>query len=874
VWIPKRLIVVGALCIGFLTFGSPDTGVTAAPGDAELLVTEYMGLQTRDPSHIGYTWTLGTNPGASYVARTENSQSFGYGTITLCSSIIDPRCSPVPNSTLFAQVVLGACRDAEEIGCIEGLSLIQPDGTEETLVALGEVDSNTSLAELRSAGMPRGGSFPMWRANDGTRYVVTSRLDYSARARQSEWSDPTRSFELAIRRLDQSSQARAPFFRLGTNPSNPAESRVEIEGARGNFIEMDPAVRLVLSFRLPDDFQGWVHGRFTDAVVTQIPTGAPSGSIRYRVEGRPARTNVAGGWFSLASLPTSTQMALFGSSPPSPGGVGVGVAGERRSLTTYALLESLMGSRNLMETVQWSFRSASVGSLGSCASAISGLEGVIATNSAVYDDAIPRWDPTTKTLSIDVASPHLTSDGAQSIGEYSAALPERLVRCLWELDQVPSTAAITVDHDDSLDENIPGPVTEDSGWVNVSMRGFHFSSPTVGLSFLDPDCSGATSTLGTPGRSAGGFTSLVAPVRLMDSRASSKVGTMSGGLTWCELTVAGRAGVPGSASAVALNVTAVDTIANEFGGYVTVYPCGTRPEASNLNFVTGQTTPNAVLAPLSADGKVCFYVYGAAHLLVDVSGSFSSGFEDLIPRRILDSRNNVGTSGGKIGRLDGSGQELELQVTGSSGVPGSASAVALNVTAVDTSASDVGGYVTVYPCGTRPEASNLNFVSGRNVANSVIAPLSADGKVCFYVYGNTHLLADLSGYFTTGFEDLVPQRVLDTRSGVGAAAAKVGELDGTGAAVTLQVTGRGGVPSNATATALNVTAVNTTTPNEGGYVTVYPCGTRPTASNLNFTAGLTVPNLVLAPLSSDGTVCLYVYGKADLLVDVSGYFTD
>jgi len=57
-------------------------------------------------------------------------------------------------------------------------------------------------------------------------------------------------------------------------------------------------------------------------------------------------------------------------------------------------------------------------------------------------------------------------------------------------------------------------------------------------------------------------------------------------------------------------------------------------------------------------------------------------------------------------------------------------------------------------------------------------------------------------------------------------------------------------------------------------VTVYPCGTRPTASNLNFTAGLTVPNLVLAPLSSDGTVCLYVYGKADLLVDVSGYFTD
>jgi len=33
------------------------------------------------------------------------------------------------------------------------------------------------------------------------------------------------------------------------------------------------------------------------------------------------------------------------------------------------------------------------------------------------------------------------------------------------------------------------------------------------------------------------------------------------------------------------------------------------------------------------------------------------------------------------------------------------------------------------------------------IANSVVAPVSADGKVCFYVYGKTHLLADVSGHF-------------------------------------------------------------------------------------------------------------------------------
>jgi hypothetical protein len=55
------------------------------------------------------------------------------------------------------------------------------------------------------------------------------------------------------------------------------------------------------------------------------------------------------------------------------------------------------------------------------------------------------------------------------------------------------------------------------------------------------------------------------------------------------------------------------------------YPCDKpRPDASNLNFVTGQTVPNLVIAPVSAKGEVCFYVYGTTHLLADVSGYFAA----------------------------------------------------------------------------------------------------------------------------------------------------------------------------------------------------------------------------------------------------------
>jgi hypothetical protein len=248
---------------------------------------------------------------------------------------------------------------------------------------------------------------------------------------------------------------------------------------------------------------------------------------------------------------------------------------------------------------------------------------------------------------------------------------------------------------------------------------------------------------------AGGLTALSAPVRLLDTRGSgNKVGKTDGTGTPYELTVAGVSGVPSTGvAAVAMNVTVVDGEATDVGGYVTVYPCGTRPDSSNLNFVNGQTVPNAVIASVSAAGKVCFYVYGKAHLLADVSGYFTAGFSALsAPTRLLDTRG----SGNKVGKTDGTGTAYELTVAGSSGLPaaGTLGTVAMNVTVVDGEATDVGGYVTVYPCGTRPDSSNLNFVNGQTVPNAVIASASAAGKVCFYVYGKAHLLVDVAGYFS------------------------------------------------------------------------------------------------------------------------------
>ena len=102
-----------------------------------------------------------------------------------------------------------------------------------------------------------------------------------------------------------------------------------------------------------------------------------------------------------------------------------------------------------------------------------------------------------------------------------------------------------------------------------------------------------------------------------------------------------------------------------------------------------------------------------------------------------------------MGNAAGTGTPLTLSLFGRGGVPsGGVDTVALNVTvAAGEDPTIGGGFVTVYPCGTRPDASNLNFAAGQTIPNSVIAPVSANGEVCFYVYGTAHLLADVSGVF-------------------------------------------------------------------------------------------------------------------------------
>jgi uncharacterized protein (DUF1501 family) len=363
----------------------------------------------------------------------------------------------------------------------------------------------------------------------------------------------------------------------------------------------------------------------------------------------------------------------------------------------------------------------------------------------------------------------------------------------------------------------------------------------------------------------------VSPFRLVDTRDGT--GGRSGPLGPGEsmrVPIAGVGGVPSTAAAVAVNVTAVEVSSLNF---VTVYPGGTaRPWTSNLNAGPGRPVPNLVVIGLGSDGSIeVFNSAGTAHILVDVFGYYSAAtgdrFNPVSPARLFDTRIGSGIRPGKVP----DGTPIDVQVSGRAGVPEfGATAVVMNLTVTEAESA---GWMRSTPYGqTAATTSNVNFAAGDTVPNLVICKIGDGGKITIDGRGTgTHVLGDVFGYFGADgrrLRTVPPSRVLDTREGLGAALQPVGA-----APIRLVIGGQAQVPADANAVVLNVTATNVRGPS---FVTVWPDGeTQPGTSNLNMATGRTVANLVICRLGEGGALNLASpVNQCDLVADVMGYFAD
>jgi hypothetical protein len=358
----------------------------------------------------------------------------------------------------------------------------------------------------------------------------------------------------------------------------------------------------------------------------------------------------------------------------------------------------------------------------------------------------------------------------------------------------------------------------------------------------------------------------VTPCRLVDTRNSN--GTFGGPILSANSTrdfpvAGGGCGIPSTAVAYALNVTAVPPAGI---GYLTLWPSGQAlPATSTLNS-DGRVKAAAAIVQAGTAGDVSVYTSDTTHLVLDISGYFvpatdstALAFYPLTPCRIYDTR------------ISGQGPKLAAQETrivgvssSSCSVPGDAQAYSLNFTVVP----QVGlGFLSAWPTGkAQPLVSTLNATHAVT-ANGAIIPAGDNGSIAVYASDSTDVIVDINGYFAPpadgglSLHSITPCRLLDTRNSYLIHGPVVG---------TNQFNMEGGCsfPASATSYVLNVTVVPT---GSLGYLSIWADGqNQPLVSTLN-SDGSVASNIAIVP-TLNGGVDFYASDLTQVVLDISGYF--
>lgn len=418
--------------------------------------------------------------------------------------------------------------------------------------------------------------------------------------------------------------------------------------------------------------------------------------------------------------------------------------------------------------------------------------------------------------------------------------------------QVQGATSISIDHGVGDVTSLSSALVAPSGTTTYTLVAVNqFGSATAQVTISVAPHTQPTGLLYVP----------ITPCRAVDTRTA---GGLIPGNASRDFVIAGQCGIPAAAQAFAVNVTAVP---GGPLGFLTTWPSGgVRPNASTLNSLDGSIRSNAAIVQSGTGGKVSVYVTDAAQVILDIAGYFvpqgtSDGlaFYPVIPCRLADTRTTDAPSLGAT-------TNRYFAATGPRcGVPASAQALALNVTAVPQGPLY---FLSLGPRGASatPNTSTLNAPTGALKANFAIVQSDSSGSIWAYPSNNTNLILDVAGYFAPpgpgglSFYPTLPCRSADTRGGNGAF---IGWAD------LLLAGGKCGLPQ-AYSYVLNATVVPR---GPLGFLSLLPQRSTkpPGVSVLNDLEGSIISNMAIVP-SVNGLVSAYTSDPTNLILDVNGYF--
>ena len=156
----------------------------------------------------------------------------------------------------------------------------------------------------------------------------------------------------------------------------------------------------------------------------------------------------------------------------------------------------------------------------------------------------------------------------------------------------------------------------------------------------------------------------------------------------------------------------------------------------------GGTTPAGDVLNLTLPARSATLAVGA---LGPPTSPSPTSLRTLTPCRAFDTRNPAGEFGGPALAAQA---ERTFALAGRCGIPASARALSLNVTATGATAT---GNVVLFPGGSvPPSTSTLNYAAGATRANNAIVGLGASASIrvrANQASGSVHVILDVNGYF-------------------------------------------------------------------------------------------------------------------------------
>jgi hypothetical protein len=467
-----------------------------------------------------------------YVSVEAQSATGGNREQHLCQDLADSSCAPSAKwQSAFVNSGIGNCANTlSNAACVESFSLITSDGKEIKASPISKFPQDFKEFPAWSGGSGSGytaGVAPwIWRADgDGPGsehdYYLTGTIYSVGNGQGGSWQVKPRSFYFeAIPVFRETSSLIKAAAKTETEDFITKLKRVDNLNQESDCLANDtgvclhrrefPAdVRLKITLKMPRNVSGWLNGRLLkpEASVTQIDNSWD----RVSIEANPTQNIMAGTYVKKSDVSSADWKWLdeFTNKPSTAAFAGrnfvrgessfyVGESGEVGALNWYKAWAKWFGSKAFSVKSSWTVQTTQSESTGGCVKPEQGLQGIVSTNAAVYSSGAPQADNKNSTLTYQVASPLKSSDGStNNVGVYSLSMSTSLLKCLYNVNSIPTQAQIAITNDDGKQTVQTSSIKTSGSWVNFGAYNFDYSD----LSLLTVKLDG-TQNLPAPSPSA------------------------------------------------------------------------------------------------------------------------------------------------------------------------------------------------------------------------------------------------------------------------------------------------------------------------------------------------------------------------------------